>query len=328
MNEYTAPSPRVSVLVTTYNHAPYIEQCLDSILRQKTNFPFEIILGEDGSDDGTQEICKKYASAYPSLIRLSIRDQAKKVFLYGRATGKYNLLCTLQEATGEYLAFCDGDDYWTDDLKLQKQVDLLDTQRSYSFCATDRMTLKDGEIKRDERLKAAFDASGNQPIEINKNNFFSPYLVKTNVILFRRSALDFNLLKVYFKEVKDTFIYFMLLDHGKGIIQPWMTSVYRIHPGGRWSSINRFQKARLNHFCVKGMFDSYLGKAPSLQVLYKNSLSTYFSQSVKNYQWKDAWIAVSENPVVCLGRAASRFLTRYFVVAPNRLFHRDESPRK
>jgi len=135
--------PRVSILVVTYNHAKYISQCIDSIIAQKTNFAFEIILGEDGSTDGTQEICKRYAAAYPDVIRLAIRDQSKKVYLYGRATGKYNLLCCLQEARGEYLAFCDGDDYWTDATKLQKQVDFLDEYQRYSFCATDREILRE-----------------------------------------------------------------------------------------------------------------------------------------------------------------------------------------
>jgi len=131
-------------------------------------------------------------------------------------------------------------------------------------------------------------------------------MVKTNVILFRRKALDFNLLEKYYKEVKDIFIYFMLLNHGNGIIQPWITSVYRMHAGGRWSALNRFHKVKLNHFCVRGMYESYLGEAPSLQSFYRGSLWAYFKESLVSFEWKDALKAAAENPLICFGEGVER----------------------
>lgn len=296
----TDQAPTVSVLITTYNHAKHIAKCLDSVLMQQTDFPLEIVVGEDGSDDGTQEICKQYAKRYPDLIRLAIRDQTKKVYLYGRATGKYNLLKTLQDGKGEFFALCDGDDYWTDPLKLQKQVDFMMQNQAFSFCATDRRILKDGVISRDKGLEMAFSKSEGAPIVITKQNFFSPYLVKSNTILLRRNCLDFELLRERYTEVKDTFIYYILLNKGNGIIQPWATSDYRVHQGGRWTSLSRFGMAKMNHHTIRGMYRSYLGEDEVVRKTYYGTLFEYFKSSVRNFKWKDAWIIFWEGPAICV----------------------------
>lgn len=303
--------PLVSVLITTYNHAEHIAKCLDSMLMQKTDFPFEVVVGEDGSDDGTQEICKQYAERYPDIIRLAIRDQAQKVYLYGRATGKYNLLQTLLDGRGEFFALCDGDDYWTDEFKLQKQVDFMTQNPAFSFCATDRRILKDGVISRDERLEKAFSKSGGSPITITKQNFFKPYLVKSNTILLRRSCLDFELLRERYTEVKDTFIYYILLTKGNGIIQPWATSDYRVHQGGRWTSLSRFGMAKMNHHTIRGMYRSYLGEDEVVKKVYYGTLFNYFKSSVVNYKWKDIWISFSEGPIICIREIFLALSRRY-----------------
>lgn len=301
--------PKVSVLITTYNHVDHISQCLDSILEQQCDFDFEIVLGEDGSNDGTQEICKEYAERFSDIIRLEIRDQKKKVFLYGRATGKYNLLKVMQEGKGDYFAFCDGDDYWTDKKKLQKQVDFMEANPSYSFCATDRMILREGNTIRDECLCKAFVQSNGLPIVITKDNFYRPCLVYSNTILFRKKYLDFNLLERRFKEVKDDFIYYSLLNKGQGIIQPWITSDYRIHHGGRWTSLSRFGMAKMNHHTARGMYHSYLGKDVQVKDHYQDTLLSYFVESLKNRKWGDIVISLSEKPAVFFKAVFNRIST-------------------
>jgi glycosyltransferase involved in cell wall biosynthesis len=113
--------PIVSVCITTYNHEPYIAECLESVLMQQTNFPFEIIIGEDESTDNTREICKGYAEKYPDKIRLFLRSEKDKIYVNGIKTGRYNFIENLKVASGKYIALCDGDDYWTDSYKLTKQ---------------------------------------------------------------------------------------------------------------------------------------------------------------------------------------------------------------
>lgn len=129
--------PLVSVTVATYQHVNYIKECLEGILKQQTDFPYEIIVGEDGSVDGTQEICKEYANRYPDKIRLFIRD--RRLSQYVDSTGKvtrFNGIWNRMSCRGKYIAWCEGDDYWTDPLKLQKQVDFLETHSEYGLVYT------------------------------------------------------------------------------------------------------------------------------------------------------------------------------------------------
>ncbi len=127
-------TPKVSVCVQTYNHAPYIIQALDGVLMQETDFDFEIIIGEDESSDGTRDICIHYAEQHPDRIRLFLRSREDVIFIDGRPTGRYNFVENLRAARGEYIALLDGDDYWTDPRKLQKQADLLDAHPEYALC--------------------------------------------------------------------------------------------------------------------------------------------------------------------------------------------------
>ena len=125
---------KVSVLCTAYNHEKYIAQALDSFVSQKTDFPFEVLVTDDASTDGTTEIIREYAKKYPDAIRFF--HQEKNTFSQG-----INLFTTVlfKEAKGEYFAWCEGDDYWTDDKKLQKQVDFLDAHPDYSGCVHNSM---------------------------------------------------------------------------------------------------------------------------------------------------------------------------------------------
>ena len=128
--------PLVSVVTSTYQHAPYIRQCLDSIVSQNVDFPFELIIGEDGSTDGTREICIEYAKRYPEKIRLFLRD--RRISHYTDSSGRdvrLNSLFSVESARGKYIALCEGDDYWIDNKKLAKQVDILEKNKSISFCS-------------------------------------------------------------------------------------------------------------------------------------------------------------------------------------------------
>jgi glycosyltransferase involved in cell wall biosynthesis len=127
-------NPLVSVIVQTYQHAPFIAQCLESIIMQQTNFPFEIIVGEDESSDGTREICKRFAEKYPDKIRLFLRSRKDVIYFNGSPTGKYNFSQNMKTARGEYIAECEGDDYWTDPLKLRKQFDFMEKNKDLTLC--------------------------------------------------------------------------------------------------------------------------------------------------------------------------------------------------
>src|SRR5262245_29671930 len=99
-----AATPLVSIVTLTYQHAAYIAQCLDSLLAQRTDLPFEILIGEDESTDGTREICERYAREHPDRIRLFLRERKDVVHINGRPTGRFNFIKTLAEVRGKYIA--------------------------------------------------------------------------------------------------------------------------------------------------------------------------------------------------------------------------------
>ncbi len=121
----------VSVLMITYNHEKYITQAIEGALMQETNFDFEIIIGEDCSTDRTREIILEYKSKHPYKIKLLLQETNKGANQNFIET--YRLSCS-----NKYIAFCEGDDYWTDPNKLQKQVDFLEAHPEYSMCFTAR----------------------------------------------------------------------------------------------------------------------------------------------------------------------------------------------
>ena len=137
------PKPMVTVRTSTYQHASFIKQCIEGVLMQKTDFPIEFIIGEDFSKDGTREIVFEYAKKYPDIIRVFTADY--------NVGSKVNGRRCINAARGKYMALCEGDDYWVDPLKLQKQVDFLEKNPDYNFSAGAYNTINEkGEIKLGE----------------------------------------------------------------------------------------------------------------------------------------------------------------------------------
>lgn len=117
----------VSICCITYNHAKFIKQCLDGFLMQQTNFEYEILIHDDASDDGTQDIIKKYQEKYPEIIKPIYQKENQ----YSQGISRFNTKYNFPRAKGIYIATCEGDDYWTDPLKLQKQVDFLEANPAF-----------------------------------------------------------------------------------------------------------------------------------------------------------------------------------------------------
>ena len=136
--------PLVSVICNAYNHELYIRDALKGFVTQKTDFPLEILIHDDASTDKTADIIREYEAQYPDLIKPIYQTENQ----YSRGgIGKFQF----PRAVGKYIAFCEGDDYWTDPLKLQKQVDALEAHPEVDICAHAAFGLhsKTGERIRD-----------------------------------------------------------------------------------------------------------------------------------------------------------------------------------
>lgn len=125
-------NPRVSVVVLAHNHEAYIREALEGVVTQKTNFPLEVYIHDDASTDRTPEIIRDYQKIYPSLIKPIFQEENQ--FSKGINPLSHHIYPHLNS---DYIAYCEGDDYWIDPLKLQKQVDVMDSRLEYVLCAHD-----------------------------------------------------------------------------------------------------------------------------------------------------------------------------------------------
>lgn len=120
---------KLSVSIVTFQQADYVRQALESVLVQRTDFPFELVVGDDASTDDTRKILRYIAARHPHRVRLLLHESN-----FGDR-GLSNFMSTVDASRGEYIAFLDGDDYWTDPYKLQRQVDFLDTHPECAMSA-------------------------------------------------------------------------------------------------------------------------------------------------------------------------------------------------
>ena len=230
--------PLVSVCVQTYQHVNFIKQCLDGILMQQTNFPFEIILGEDESTDGTREICKKYASKYSDKIKLFLRSRKDVIYINGNATGRYNLIENLEACKGKYIALCEGDDYWIDPLKLQKQVDFLEENSEFSLCFHNSEILN---IRGNKDEKIIMHKNLPKDTFITKD-LLCQWFIPTASIMYRN--FDDFVLPPWFKNCGSGDIPLLLLLSLKGKFKylDTLMSCYRLHDLGISIKHNGYDK--------------------------------------------------------------------------------------
>ena len=232
----------VSVICTAYNHKKYIKQCLDSLVMQKANFNFEIIIYDDCSTDGTREIVREYADKYPNLIR-TIFPKCNIAQTEGFC--KVNQMI-FEKIKGKYHAGCEGDDYWIDEYKLQKQVDFLETHPDYSICFHPVKVVYEGFDfeKTDEIYPTQKMIKSGTTFEL----LLKTNLIQTTSVVYRWMFNQTNT-RQYFLDISpgDWFISLLHAKEGKIKMLPEIMAVYRRHPQGVWSdSIKSFDKLILS----------------------------------------------------------------------------------
>lgn len=275
INRNDLSSPLISVCVQTYNHANYIEKCLDSILDQEIPFSYEVLIGEDQSSDGTREICQKYAEAYPDKIRLFLHNRENNIAINGRPTGRFNWLYNLYSARGKYIALCEGDDYWIDSLKLQKQVDVLQKEKEVIACFTNARIEQDQEIRTyNETYRKP--KLGDDYFSFNQIALKGGGLFPTASFLFRNEIKGFPDFMVQ-RQSGDRALSLLLASAGKFKYLDEVTCVYRVHAGGLFSAGLKDKSRRtliyedniklLKSFdrYSNGKFHSAISKAVSIQ---------------------------------------------------------------
>lgn len=224
--------PVVSICCATYNHVHFIRQCLDGFVMQKTDFPFEVLIHDDASTDGTQDIIREYEAKYPDIIKPIYQKENQ----YSKGV-RVSLVYNYSRVRGKYVALCEGDDYWTDPYKLQKQVDFLEAHPDYVMCSHqfNRYWQADGRLEEiaDPHFKGAdYDLL---------NLIGGRWLTQTLTVMYRRSALNLQDYEKYGMSM-DMILFYALLKHGRGYCLPDVMAVYRYHKGGVWSEVSLNQR--------------------------------------------------------------------------------------
>ena len=217
----------VSVSCTAYNHEKYIACALDSFLMQKTNFDYEIIVGEDCSTDATRQIILDYQKKYPEKIKM--------ITSASNVGAQENSRRLREKARGRYIALCDGDDFWTDPHKLQKQVDYMERQPNCTMCAHGAEIVDDDGRKTDQLLRPHLGSTVYDLEDMIKTYF--KLLFATSSILYRRDILADPPQWFYQSPVGDYPLSIICASQGfVGYIDEIM-SAYRRGVSGSWCDV-------------------------------------------------------------------------------------------
>ena len=229
----------VSICCITYNHEKFIRQCINGFLLQKTNFAYEILINDDASTDKTADIIREYVVKYPTMIKPIYQTENQ----FSKGLGAMNVRFNFPRAQGKYIAMCEGDDYWTDPYKLQKQVDFLEANSEYGLIHTDIEYV-------DTQSNVTFPHNNvyNEFKSHIKNGYIFDYylnnhgFIMTVSCMFRSSLIDNKSSNNWF--VFDYWLFMEIARQSKVYYFPEKTCAYRINPEGLMSSNPSFARLR------------------------------------------------------------------------------------
>ena len=264
-------NPLLTIRCLVYNHEPYLRQCLDGFVMQKTNFPFEAIVHDDASTDGSAAIIREYAEKYPDIIKPIFETENQ----YRKHDGSIaRIMDEAVHPNSKYIAFCEGDDYWIDPNKLQLQVDFLESHPDYVICSHDCIYYREDTHEFDELSiwgSSLSEGRENEEIvEYSLNNFFECYWTRPLSCVYRRGSYRDELSGKGYSIIKDYNFYYYVLKHGKGALFKRIMGVYRQQPGGVWSSMSKSEKFRQG---AKDSFEIYKIEGDR-RALYRTRLCT------------------------------------------------------
>lgn len=287
-SEHVSGEPVVSVICATYNHRDYIEDAIDGFISQQTNFPFEVIIHDDASTDGTQEIIKKYAEEYPQLIRPIYQEENQ--YSQDRKPLDYCLPLT----NGRYIAICEGDDYWTDSRKLQLQCDYMEQHPNCVLTHHNAFILKNRSIVKNSKLPNTY-----------QRGFIKKELLENECFILTLSMMFRKVFNKFPKEKGgigngDNFLISMLGLYGESAyLTDIAPAAYRLHESSTWSSKNKTEKSRMlgNSLYWIGKYHERKNRIDIAKYYFKKSqlvLNDCIQPQTKNLQPKAK--------IFCIGR--------------------------
>lgn len=281
---YPASRPLVSILCTAYNHEAFIRKALESFLEQKVSFKYEVIVHDDASTDRTTSIIKEFENKYPTIIKGIYQTENQ----HSKARGSVARIL-YSAASGKYIAFCEGDDHWIDNQKLQRQIDALEGDASAIGCFTDAFNERDGER---ESYMGPY-ASTPKKEKVEQRDLIRGQGIPTCTFVFRNIDLRKFHEARRLSPVGDALLFIFLTNHGYLIYQPERTGVRVIHTGGIHSLTTDLHKLKVD-LAVLPFMDQLSGhKYTELLILRKRRLLnnawseaiTHQNRELAKYVW-------------------------------------------
>ena len=237
----------VSICCTAYNHAKFISECLDGFLLQKTNFNFEVLIHDDASTDGTQDIIKAYQAKYPNIIKPIFQTDNQ----YSKGVKPF-IKYLFPASQGKYIAMCEGDDYWTDPMKLQKQVDFLEENEDFVGVFHNTACIDERQLNPKFKPWRTYD----RDVFTAEDTIRRLSLFHTSSYCFRNLDYDYGLISNPNISSGDMMLLGVISKFGNLKLFDETISVYRKNEGGVTSSeslikyhANRITLAKtLNHY--------------------------------------------------------------------------------
>lgn len=250
MKEESKDNLMVTIQCLAYNHKPYIRQCLDGFVMQKTNFRFEAIVHDDASTDGTASIIREYAEKYPNIIKPIFETENQ----YSKRDGSIGRI--MKEHThGKYIAMCEGDDYWTDSNKLQRQIDFLEREASYSFVCH-RYNILEQNTGKYLKEYAYNYYKKDENLEITLDLYAKTWVTQIMSTVIRTDIYNKIIPKIkQYKYSRDVHIFYHLLKEGKGMSLNCNMGVYRWHDGGVASPLRADKRYMLAYEIYKELYE-------------------------------------------------------------------------
>lgn len=255
---------KLCVSCMTFNQSRYIEDAMRGFVMQKTDFPYMAAVVDDASTDGEQEVIKCFLEKEFDMVS-AVQDETED---YVRVVAKHktNVNCTFvvillkynhykkKDKTpyfkewrdnAKYIALCEGDDYWTHPLKLQRQVDFLEEHEEYSLCCHRYRIFNEITKEWEPDYVAGLFEENPEGFSFTSNDNLHCWITKTMTLIYRKSALPNNISKRY-RYYRDVHQCYHLLQNGPGFCMPDDMAVYRKQQGGVFSSLNDKEKKRIN----------------------------------------------------------------------------------
>jgi glycosyltransferase involved in cell wall biosynthesis len=276
--------PLVSIRCLVYNHEPYLRQCLDGFVMQQTTFPFEAIIHDDASTDGSAAIIREYAEKYPDIIK-PIYETENQYSKHDGSLGRN--IRTVADPNAKYIATCEGDDFWTDPLKLQKQVDVLEKHPDVTivFCKVNTVTKEGNPLDWTIPSVETTIPIGKLTLDdyMNEEYYNFRWTFHASTFCFRSgiNELHHQLGKSVYKRFPfgDQTIILSCLFQGKGYYIPDITGSYRVASGGYFSNVNKSIDNRIKFYerCIKAHedLDDYTEGRYSKAIKRRKDLSTF-----------------------------------------------------